>query len=67
MATNDKLSEIVSFCKRRGFVYPSSEIYSGFAAVYDLGPYGVELLKNIGGNGLSKIGKILLDSTQPFL
>ncbi|MES2314442.1 MAG: glycine--tRNA ligase [Patescibacteria group bacterium] len=37
------LSKIVSFCKRRGFVFPSSEIYGGFAAVYDYGHYGVAL------------------------
>lgn len=37
------MEKIVSLCKRRGFVFPSSEIYGGFAAVYDLGPYGVEL------------------------
>lgn len=41
------LEQIVSFCKRRGFVYPSSEIYGGFSAVYDFGPYGVTLAKNI--------------------
>lgn len=41
------IEDIVAFCKRRGFVYPSSEIYGGFAAVYDYGPYGVELEKNI--------------------
>ncbi len=41
------IDQIVSFCKRRGFVYPSSEIYGGFAAVYDYGPYGVELANNI--------------------
>ncbi|HNV96894.1 MAG TPA: glycine--tRNA ligase [bacterium] len=41
------MNKIISFCKRRGFVYPSSEIYGGFAAVYDYGPYGVELLNNI--------------------
>jgi len=40
---NDLLEKIVSLCKRRGFVFPSSEIYDGFAAVYDMGPYGVEL------------------------
>lgn len=39
----DKLDKIVSLCKRRGFVFASSEIYGGFAAVYDLGPYGVEV------------------------
>ena len=37
------LDTIVSLCKRRGFIFPSSEIYGGFAAVYDYGPYGVEL------------------------
>lgn len=42
-----KMEEIVSFAKRRGFVFSSSEIYGGFAAVYDFGPYGTELAKNI--------------------
>lgn len=41
------LDTLISFSKRRGFVYPSSEIYGGFAAVYDYGPYGVELANNI--------------------
>ena len=41
------MEKIISLAKRRGFVYPSSEIYGGFAAVYDYGPYGVELLNNI--------------------
>ncbi len=41
------MDKIISLCKRRGFVYASSEIYGGFAAVYDYGPYGVELLNNI--------------------
>ncbi len=41
------MEKIVSFAKRRGFVFPSSEIYGGFSAVYDFGPYGVELAKNI--------------------
>lgn len=41
------MEKIVSFAKRRGFVFPSSEIYGGFGAVYDYGPYGVELAKNI--------------------
>ncbi|MHB0971533.1 MAG: glycine--tRNA ligase [Thermoanaerobaculia bacterium] len=38
---------LVALCKRRGFVYSSSEIYGGFSAVYDYGPYGVELKRNI--------------------
>ncbi len=42
-----KMDELVAFTKRRGFIFPSSEIYGGFAAVYDYGPYGVELAKNI--------------------
>ncbi|MEN8252200.1 MAG: glycine--tRNA ligase, partial [Patescibacteria group bacterium] len=45
---DDKLMQnIVSFAKRRGFVFSSSEIYGGFGAVYDFGPYGAELSKNI--------------------
>lgn len=41
------LETIVNLAKRRGFVYPSSEIYGGFAAVYDYGPLGTELANNI--------------------
>jgi glycyl-tRNA synthetase len=41
------MEEIVSLAKRRGFVYPSSEIYGGLANVYDYGPLGAQLLKNI--------------------
>lgn len=44
---NELMDKIVSLCKRRGFVFPSSEIYGGFAAVYDFGPYGVELARAI--------------------
>ncbi len=43
----DKLNKIVSLAKRRGFVFPSSEIYGGFAGVYDFGPLGVELESNV--------------------
>lgn len=43
----NKLEKIVSLCKRRGFVFPSSEIYGGFAATYDFGPLGFLLKKNI--------------------
>jgi glycyl-tRNA synthetase len=42
-----KMEDIVSLCKRRGFVYQGSEIYGGEAGLYDFGPYGVELLNNI--------------------
>ncbi len=44
---NDLMDKIVSWAKRRGFIFPSSEIYGGFSAVYDFGPYGVELENNI--------------------
>ncbi len=41
------MEKIVSLCKRRGFIYPSSEIYGGFGGFWDYGPYGVELRHNI--------------------
>ena len=41
------MEKIVSFAKRKGFVYPSSEIYGGFSSCYDYGPYGVELENTI--------------------
>ncbi len=41
------LDDIVALCKRRGFVYPNSEIYGGLANTYDYGPMGAELLRNI--------------------
>ena len=41
------LETITSLAKRRGFVFPSAEIYGGFAAAYDYGPLGVELKRNI--------------------
>jgi glycyl-tRNA synthetase len=44
---NDLLSKITSLAKRRGFIFPSSEIYGGFANAFDYGPYGVELKNNI--------------------
>ena len=44
---NVTLDSIVSFAKRRGFIYPGSAIYGGFANSYTYGPYGVELKNNI--------------------
>lgn len=41
------MEKIVSLCKRRGFVFPSAEIYGGFANTYDYGPLGVELRRQI--------------------
>jgi glycyl-tRNA synthetase len=42
-----KLEDIVSLCKRRGFVFPASDIYGGLAGFWDYGPLGVELANNI--------------------
>ncbi|HMZ59614.1 MAG TPA: glycine--tRNA ligase, partial [Leptospiraceae bacterium] len=39
--------EIVAVCKRRGFVFPGSEIYGGLSNSFDYGPYGVEILNNL--------------------
>lgn len=44
---SDLMEKIVSLCKRRGFVYPGSEIYGGLAGTWDYGPLGVELNENI--------------------
>ena len=41
------VEKIISFTKRRGFIFPSSEIYGGFESGYDYGPLGVELKNNI--------------------
>ncbi|PIT93708.1 glycine--tRNA ligase [Candidatus Falkowbacteria bacterium CG10_big_fil_rev_8_21_14_0_10_43_11] len=41
------MDKIVSLCKRRGFIFPGSEIYGGLANSYDYGPLGVELFNNI--------------------
>lgn len=43
----DLLSKVVSLCKRRGFVFPASEMYGGVAGFWDYGPYGAELAHNI--------------------
>ncbi len=42
-----ELDQIVNLCKRRGFVYPSAEIYGGFRSTYDYGPLGSLLLRNV--------------------
>jgi glycyl-tRNA synthetase len=41
------LEQIVNLCKRRGFVYPSAEIYGGFRSSYDYGPLGSLMLRNV--------------------
>ncbi len=47
MNDTTRMEDIISLCKRRGFIFQGSEIYGGMAGIYDFGPYGVELLNNI--------------------
>lgn len=47
MSKRIKMRELVSFAKRRGFIFQSSEIYGGIAGIYDFGPLGVELKRNL--------------------
>ncbi len=47
MAEANVMEKIVSLCKRRGFVYPASEIYGGLNGFWDYGPLGVLLKNNI--------------------
>jgi len=44
---SDQFKKLVAHCKEYGFIYQSSEIYDGLSAVYDYGPYGVELKNNL--------------------
>src|SRR3989338_937135 len=41
------MEELATFCKRKGFVYPTAEIYGGFSGFFDYGPLGVELKESI--------------------
>src|SRR5215218_1191750 len=47
MAKPDLMERVVNLCKRRGFVFPSSEIYGGFRSTWDYGPLGVLLKRNV--------------------
>ena len=47
MQKNDVMEKIVSLCKRRGFIFQSSEIYGGLSSAWDYGPLGVELKRNV--------------------
>jgi len=46
-SNNDLMDKIVSLCKRRGYVFPSSEIYGGLNSCWDYGPLGAELKRNL--------------------
>ena len=42
-----KLEDIVSLCKRRGFIFPGSDVYGGMAGTWDFGPLGESLKRKI--------------------
>jgi glycyl-tRNA synthetase len=44
---NDLMERVVNLCKRRGFIFPSAEIYGGFRSTYDYGPLGTLMLRNV--------------------
>jgi glycyl-tRNA synthetase len=46
-ATPNLFDQVVNLCKRRGYVFPSAEIYGGFRSAYDYGPLGVLMLRNV--------------------
>ena len=43
----DRMDAVVNLCKRRGFIFPSADIYGGFRSTYDYGPLGVLMLRNV--------------------
>ncbi len=45
--TSGLMDSVVNLCKRRGFIFPSAEIYGGFRSTYDYGPLGVLMLQNV--------------------
>ena len=64
----DLMEKIISLCKRRGFIFPSSEIYGGVEALFDYGPLGTLLKENIKGKWLKKFvyqkeNVVLIDGT----
>jgi hypothetical protein len=62
--TDNTLQAIISHAKEYGFVFPSSEIYDGLGAVYDYGPYGSQLKKNI-RNALFRISSLSFHPVAP--
>lgn len=58
----DLMAKIVSLCKRRGFIFPSSEIYGGFGSCYDFGPLGVEMKNNIKKAWWDEMTKVLQEN-----
>ena len=47
VTSTSRLDNVISLCKRRGFVFPAGEIYGGTRSAWDYGPLGVELKENV--------------------
>src|SRR4051794_41971765 len=66
-----RLDKVVNLCKRRGFVFPSGEIYGGTRSAWDYGPLGVGLKENIkrewGRGGVPRRGGILRPDSSGIL
>src|SRR2546423_11061005 len=65
------LDEVVALCKRRGFVFQSSEIYGGLGSTYDYGHYGVLLKNKVNGEWWQAVvqerdGMVGLDAAVPL-
>ena len=58
------MQKIVSLAKRRGFIFPSSEIYGGLESSYDFGPLGVEMKNNIKKAWWDEMTKVQKDIMQ---
>lgn len=61
---HDLLQKVSALCKRRGFIFPSCEIYGGMANTYDFGPYGVMLKENIRNKWLQRFIRSRADIHQ---
>jgi glycyl-tRNA synthetase len=60
------LDTLISFCKRRGFVYPTNDIYGGLNGVYDIGPLGTQLKENIRKAWRTSLQQAALGTILPF-
>jgi glycyl-tRNA synthetase len=58
-----KLEDIVSLCKRRGFIFPGSDVYGGLSGTWDYGPLGLQLKKNI----MNLWWKMFVDDAEDML
>ena len=60
------MDALVSLCKRRGFIYPSSEIYGGLNGFFDYGPLGAELKRNIRNACASPSSSVVTAPASPY-